>query len=160
MSTAFLSPRDSTFTPLPAEVGPLAVWNMAALQDDLLTATHDLDRLQGLLTHACETLIARFSGASDQLNDLLNAEQPAAARCGRIYGAIDQLGSAMTALQFQDMASQLIAHTHKRLSGCADHLALQAFGAEEGDEALSTAPPLRPNPVTQSEMDAGSVELF
>lgn len=139
---------------------PLAVWSLAALQDDLLTATHDLNRLQGLLTHACDTLIARFSGASDHLTDLLNAEQPAAARCGRLYGAMDQLGGAMTALQFQDMAQQLIAHTHKRLRGCADQLALQAFGAEEGDEALTTAAPLRPNPVTQSEMDAGSVELF
>ena len=155
-----MSSRDSSGKPLPGEVGPLAVWSMAALQDDLLIATNDLDRLQGLLTHACETLIARFSGASDHLNDLLKAEQNAAVRCGRVCGAIDQLGNAMTALQFQDMASQLIAHTHKRLRGCADQLALQAFGSEAGDEALITAPPLRPNPVTQSEMDAGSVELF
>jgi hypothetical protein len=142
------------------DVGQLPLWTVAALQDDLLTATHDLDRLQGLLTHACDTLIQRFSGASDNINDLLNAEQPEAARCDRLYGAIDQLGGAMTALQFQDMASQLIHHTHTRLRSCADQLAVRAFGAEDGDDALITATPQRPNPVTQSEMDAGSVELF
>ena len=143
-----------------ADVNQLPIWTVAALQDDLLTATHDLDRLQGLLTHACATLIERFSGASENMNLLLNAEQPEAARCDRLYGAIDQLGGAMTALQFQDMASQLIHHTHTRLRSCADQLAVRAFGAEEGDEALITAAPLRPNPVTQCEMDAGSVELF
>ena len=121
-----------TTAPAPAqiEVSQLPVWTVAALQDDLLTATHDLDRLQGLLTHACETLIERFSGASENINLLLNAEQPEAARCDRLYGAIDQLGGAMTALQFQDMASQLIHHTHTRLRGCADQLAMRAFGAE------------------------------
>ena len=142
------------------EVSQLPLWTAAALQDDLLTATHDLDRLQSFLTHACGTLIERFSGASSSINDLLNAEQPEAVRCDRLYGAIDHLGGAMTALQFQDMASQLIHHTHTRLRSCADRLAVRAFGAEDGDEALITAAPLRPNPVTHSEMEAGSVELF
>jgi hypothetical protein len=142
------------------DVSQLAVWTVAALQDDLLTATNDLDRLQGLLTHACETLIERFSGASENINLLINAEQPEAVRCDRLYGAMDQLGGAMTALQFQDMASQLIQHTHTRLRSCADQLAVRAFGIEDGDEAQITAAPPRPNPVTQCEMDAGSIELF
>ena len=38
-----------------------------------------------------------------------------------------------------------------------DHAIVEA---EDGDEALITAAPTRPNPVTQCEMDAGSVELF
>jgi hypothetical protein len=143
-----------------AEIGQLPVWTVAALQDDLLTASNDLDRLQGLLTHACDTLIERFSGASGHINDLLSAEQLEAAQSERLNGAIHQLGGAMTALQFQDMASQLIHHTHTRLRGCADQLAVRAFGADEGDEAMVMAAPMRPNPVTQSEMDAGSVELF
>jgi hypothetical protein len=62
------------------------------------------------------------------------------------------LGGAIPALQFQDMASQLIAHTHRRLRDCADRLA--------GEAAAVEAPPLRPNPVTQDEMDTGSIELF
>ena len=72
------------------------------------------------------------------------------------------LRSAVTELQFHDMASQLIWHTTKVLQGCAFRLASEAMGQEEGEEAVSFAEimPERPNPVTQSEMDAGSIDLF
>ena len=71
------------------------------------------------------------------------------------------LGGAVTALQFQDMASQLIAHTNRRLRSCVDTLAQDAFGDDDEDgSCVIEAAPLRPNPVTQSEMDAGSIELF
>jgi hypothetical protein len=72
------------------------------------------------------------------------------------------LRSAVTELQFQDMASQLIWHTTKMLQGCAFRLASEAMGQEEGEEAAPFVElePDRPNPVTQSEMDAGSVDLF
>ena len=69
-------------------------------------------------------------------------------------------GVAVTALQFQDMASQLIIHTSKRLRSCADRLARETMGEDEEGEAVAEEAPLRPNPVTQDEMDAGSVELF
>jgi hypothetical protein len=62
--------------------------------------------------------------------------------------------------QFQDMASQLVAHTHSRLRSCADRLARDTMGDDEDGEAVVESGPLRPNPVTQDEMDAGSVELF
>jgi hypothetical protein len=58
------------------------------------------------------------------------------------------------------MSSQLIAHTHKRLRSCADRLAWEAMGDDEDGWAVVEPAPLRPNPVTQDEMDAGSVELF
>ena len=60
------------------------------------------------------------------------------------------------------MASQLIWHTTKVLQGCAFRLASEAMGQEEGEEAASFTEimPERPNPVTQSEMDAGSIDLF
>lgn len=70
-----------------------------------------------------------------------------------------QLCGAITALQFQDLAAQLVAHTQHRLRGCADSLARDAMGDEDG-AAVVEPPPLRPNPVTQDEMDAGSIELF
>ena len=70
------------------------------------------------------------------------------------------IDTAVTALQFQDIASQLIAHTRKRLRHCADHLAAGAFDDEGDGAAPIDEAPLRPNPVTQDEMDAGSVELF
>ena len=73
---------------------------------------------------------------------------------------MSELGGAVVALQFQDMASQLIQHSHRRLRSCVDQLARQTFDDDEDGPAVFEEAPLRPNPVTQDEMDAGSVELF
>ena len=71
------------------------------------------------------------------------------------------LRAAVTELQFQDMASQLIVHTSKILQGCAYRLASESMGGEDGDAVpFVEEVPERPNPVTQDEMDAGSIELF
>ena len=68
---------------------------------------------------------------------------------------------AVTELQFHDMASQLLVHTGKVLRGCAYKLAEEAMELEEDElGVVETCLPERPNPVTQSEMDAGSIELF
>ena len=125
----------------------------AALQRDLLCASRDLDRLQGLLADACETLIQRFRGAADNIDWLLKATDPPPSQPERLHDAMAQLGGALTALQFQDMASQLIHHAHARLHRCALQLGSQAAHPQ-------TTAAARPNPVAQSEMDAGSVELF
>jgi hypothetical protein len=133
-------------------VGAMPLPLAAEMQDHLLTASNDLDRLQTLLADACEALSASFFGANASVESL---------RVGvdDVQELTQHLGRAVTALQFQDMASQLIAHTHKRLRNCADRLAADTFDAEDGD-AVVEALPLRPNPVTQDEMDAGSIELF
>ena len=128
----------------------------ADLQDHLMTATNDLDRLQTLLSDACDTLQTGFFGAAAQLDDL-RAAVPDIATVNR---AAAHLGSAVTALQFQDMASQLINHTRGRLRNCADRLARDAFAGDEEGEAAVEEAPLRPNPVTQSEMNTGFIELF
>lgn len=127
----------------------------ADLQDHLLTASNDLDRLQTLLAEACDALASSFFSANAEIDGLRQA-----ARDEAMQLVAQHLGKAITALQFQDMASQLIAHTHRRLRNCADRLAADTFA--EGDEgaAVIAQAPLRPNPVTQDEMDAGSVELF
>lgn len=130
----------------------LPVLLAADLQDHLLIAGNDLDRLQRLLHDTCDTLLARFAGA---LAGLAGAPDSAV-----LEGVRRQLGEAVTALQFQDLASQLIAHTHQRLRNCADQLAADAFASDGDGEAVVAPLPLRPNPVTQDEMDAGSVELF
>jgi len=70
------------------------------------------------------------------------------------------MSGAITAMQFQDMASQLVTHTSQRLRNCADRLAQDTMGDDEDGAAVIQPEPLRPNPVTQDEMDAGSVELF
>jgi hypothetical protein len=143
----------------PAPAMPLLI--AAHLQDHLMSASNDLERLQRLLADACEILMTRFHGAAATVRDLL------AARAGQpdaepevLRRVMDDLGVAVTALQFQDMASQLIHHTHLRLRSVADKLAREAFGDDPEGAAIVTEAPLRPNPVTQDEMDAGSVELF
>lgn len=141
------------------EAGRLPLLLAADLQDQLMAATNDLERLQRLLADTCDALMSRFHGIVDQVA-LLEGEAPVETRAavlGRLHG---QLAGAVTALQFQDVSSQLIAHTHQRLRNCADQLARDAFGHDEDGEAVVAPPPLRPNPVTQDEMDAGSIELF
>jgi hypothetical protein len=131
----------------------------ADLQDNLMTASHDLERLQTLLSDACDGLMHGFHGANAVLRDAVGSA--AGAPLPDAYaGVLKHLGVAITALQFQDMASQLIAHTQQRLRNCADRLARETMGDDEDGIALVEDAPQRPNPVTQDEMDAGSVELF
>jgi len=131
----------------------------ADLQDNLMTATNDLDRLQGLLTHACDELMQGFHGAAGEIQELVDAAHDTPSQ-ELFDSVIRHLGGAITALQFQDMASQLIAHTNQRLRNCADRIARETMGDDDEGEAVIEAAPLRPNPVTQDEMDAGSIELF
>jgi hypothetical protein len=131
------------------------------LQDHLLTATNDLERLQRLLDDAGDTLIGHFHGAAQHLETALRlmSEQPDIDQ-GHLHQAMESVGEAITAMQFQDMASQLLHHTRKRLRGCADRLAQSVLADDEDGQAVIEDLPLKPNPVTQDEMDAGSVELF
>ena len=144
---------------LTTTVGPgvqVPVMVAAELQDSLLVVMHDLHRLEGLLSHATDNLLERFGEANGLLTDGVVGDS---AELAAVRAA---LRSAVTELQFQDMASQLIWHTTKVLQGCAFRLASEAMGQEEGEEAAPFAEmaPDRPNPVTQSEMDAGSIDLF
>lgn len=144
---------------LPAS-GVLPLETAVDLQDHLMTASLDLDRLQTLLSDACDTLMQRFYGASEQIRNL-QSHPHSPEESEEVFGGVMQdLGGAVTALQFQDMASQLINHTHKRLRSCVDRLAREAFANDEDGEAAPEEAPLRPNPVTQAEMDVGSIELF
>lgn len=128
---------------------------VAEVQDSLLVVVHDLNRLDGLLTHAMESLMQRFTSASEDLAD------PALETVKELDGVRTALRAAVTELQFQDMASQLIGHTSKILQGCAYRLASEAMGREDGEAVPFVEDvPERPNPVTQDEMQAGSVELF
>jgi hypothetical protein len=147
--------------PAPLDAGQNMSLPMAAdLQDHLMSATNDLDRLQSLLADACDTLMQRFYGASEQMRHLMDAHGSGAAPQEIYQNVLQDLGGAVTALQFQDMASQLIHHTNRRLRNCADTLAREAFGQDEDGAAVVEDAPMRPNPVTQGEMDAGSIDLF
>ncbi|HEX5310398.1 hypothetical protein [Aquabacterium sp.] len=130
----------------------------AELQDHLMTATNDLERLQRLLDHACEVLMGGFHGAAAQLGDAIDGGHELSPH---LQETLKTLYQAVTALQFQDMATQLIAHTNKRLRNCADQIARDALGDDDPDGAAVVEDgPMKPNPVTQDEVDAGSVELF
>lgn len=141
--------------------GRLPLMVAAELQDHLLTASNDLERLQRLLLDAGESLMGHFYGANQHLNHLLHqgALLPQV-DTHALHDAMGDLRGAITAMQFQDMASQLIDHTHRRLRACADQIAREAMGQDPEGEVVVTDVPLRPNPVTQDEMDAGSIELF
>ena len=158
----------------------LPVMAVAELQDSLLVVMHDLQRLEGLLNQAGDNLLDRFTAANQGLIALAGGEP------GALEQARNALQAAVTDLQFQDMASQLIVHTTKVVQGCAFRLAAEAMGHEEDEDAAPFGDPGhdrrffsrsaeneelpgdeygnqipdRPNPVTQSEMDAGSIELF
>jgi len=128
---------------------------VAEVQDSLLVVVHDLNRLDGLLAHTMENLMERFTAAS------ANLANPGLASAAELDAVRGNLSAAVTELQFQDMASQLIAHTSKILQGCAYRLASESMGSEDGEAVpFVEEVPERPNPVTQDEMDAGSIELF
>lgn len=143
-----------TKTGVPGVQVPVTV--AADLQDSLMVVMHDLHRLEGLLGHAADKLLENFSQANDALNDPVLGESEEIAR------ARAALRQSVTELQFQDMASQLIGHTTKILQACAFRLAAETMGDDDGEESAPFVgiEPERPNPVTQSEMDAGSIELF
>lgn len=134
----------------------LPVMVAAELQDSLLVVMHDLHRLEGLLNHATDNLLERFGLANANLTDAVVGKSV------ELDVVRQALRAAVTELQFQDMASQLIWHTTKVLQGCAFRLASEAMGSNDCEEAAPFVDmePDRPNPVTQSEMDAGSVDLF
>lgn len=134
---------------------PFGALEATELQDHLLTTFNDLERLQRLLDGMCDTLLAHFSHVNDRLDALRASADPV-----ELDGIRQELAGAITGLQFQDMGTQLIAHTLKRLRNCADRLASGALGDDEDGVGLVEEAPTRPNPVTQDEMDAGSIELF
>lgn len=152
-------PREevTTVAPLPDRSDePAVAMNVAAvadLQDSLLVAMNDLKRLEGLLDHATGNLLDRFNQAMQVAEGLPDSADTQSIRAA--------LHLAVTELQFHDMASQLLVHTGKVLKGCAYTLAEQAMEPEEDEiGVVVTHLPQNPNPVTQSEMDAGSIELF
>ena len=124
------------------------------VQDQLLCAGTELDRLQRLLADAVVTLMRCVREADATLRTAAGGGDESARR------AIDSLGRAAKALQFEDMASQLVAYTQQRLLHCADRLANGATAGDGDAAGVVHAAPDRLNPVVQDEMDTGLVELF
>ena len=126
----------------------------AELQDHLMTAANDLDRLQRLLDKAYEVL---NDGLQDAAAQLTLANDANIGHRVSLQETLQSLYKAVSALQFQDLATQLIRHTNRRLRNCADQIARDAMGDDpDGETFIEEAPGA--NPLSRD--DAGSVELF
>lgn len=148
--------------PAPAqEAGVMPLMLAADLQDHLMVAGNDLERLQRLLDDAGQSLMVHFYGASSHLRRVTEDENmhQQVVEAG-LKQAVEHMAGAITAMQFQDMATQLIAHTSRRLRNCVDRIARDSMGDDEDGVGVMDDTPLQPNPVTQDEVDAGSIELF
>lgn len=125
----------------------------ASLSEELLTATTDLKRLQGLLGDATATLLSAFVDATGGARAL-----PDNGEAARIRAALSR---AMVAMQFEDMATQLITHVNRRLRGVSEVLAHQPYPVVETEQiefpVLETGGPC---PVVQTGMGAGRIEFF
>lgn len=136
----------------------------SAVADELASARDDLARLSNLLNEAFAELLASFS-----------AIQAAADGSGADIGR--HTLRAVTALQCEDMASQLITYTQKRLESARSVLknlpempqtplrnAVWAAGLTACADlpvASDMPPTMAPSaPVRQDSMGAGDIDLF
>ncbi len=106
----------------------------------------DLERLKSLINDAGERLLISFNQVAAVLPALAVADPQRTQVIEAVYAAV-------TALQFQDMATQLTGHAQRRLSVLEECLRSMSAGAH----GLQMA---HPHPVRQVEMSAGSIDLF
>lgn len=119
----------------------------------LRAVSEDLKRLDTLLDDAIARLLESFSNIQ-QLAAQSNSPEISRA-------AID----AVTALQFQDMATQLISHCRKHLATPDDPTATIPFSATHFYHQMQSRGPSSPGgpgsgPVEQSDLASGSIDLF
>lgn len=135
---------------------------LAELQDELMIATTDLDRLQSLLADAVEQLMTRFVKVDALLAQAAQTDTTQPVRADRLSDARSELGGAVVAMQFQDMSAQLLSHALLRVRSVADCLGNHAMPVEPDGAAETVAVQFvaRACPVAQRQMDAGSVELY
>jgi hypothetical protein len=131
----------------------LTALEAVAMQDQILIVAHDLDRLKRVLKDAFAQLSGAVYAAGVALGGL-EADGAARSETPEVLA-----GHALIALQFDDIATQLIDHAALRLRHCSDRLARAAFPADPDDAPLEP-PPLGHGPIASTEMSAGAIELF
>jgi len=107
----------------------------------------DLERLKALVNDAAGRLL-------DSFNEIVQLEQQAQRDAQERERMATAIGTAVTALQFQDMATQLTGHAQRRL--VALESCLRTLSGDAGTATLIE----HPQPVRQAEMSAGSIDLF
>ena len=104
----------------------------------------DLERLKSLINDAGDRLLISFNQVAAVLLVVASAEP-------QRTQVVEAVHAAVTALQFQDMATQLTGHAQRRLSVLEERLRSLSPDA---------AQIVHPHPVRQVEMSAGSIDLF
>lgn len=114
------------------------------MSNDIASVRADLVQLEILLKEAIAKLSEGFLGAHHALKRQQSLDGPLNPECAALaQEACGFLDSALTALQFEDIASQLIDSAYARLSDGCDR---PASG--------------RNISVPQHHMDSGDIELF
>jgi hypothetical protein len=107
----------------------------------------DLERLKSLINDAGDRLLLSFNQVAAVLPALATTE-------AQRTQVIEAVHAAVTALQFQDMATQLTGHAQRRLSILEERLRALSHQVARGLQIVN------PHPVRQVEMTAGSIDLF
>jgi hypothetical protein len=123
-----------------AENGRTAAQECAAIEADL-------ERLKALVNDAAGRLLGSF-------NEIVELEPHTQRNLEERARVQEAIGAAVTALQFQDMATQLTGHAQRRLAALENCLR-ELYGDSVGGPLLQHTQPVR-----QAEMSAGSVDLF
>jgi hypothetical protein len=105
----------------------------------------DLERLKSLINDAGDRLLISFNQIAAVMPALASTDT-------QRQQVSDAVHAAVTALQFQDMATQLTAHAQRRLTALEEGLR-----SEQAPKGLQI---IHPHPVKQVEMTAGSIDLF
>jgi hypothetical protein len=106
----------------------------------------DLERLKSIIADAGDKLLVSFNRVGALAPEVLGND--------RSQEMIRAINVAVTALQFQDMATQLTGHAQRRLGAlqeCLKSLSSEAALGLSDDQA---------QPVHQAEMSPGAVDLF
>jgi hypothetical protein len=133
--------------------GELPTGAARLVHSQIVAAAADLERLLQLLDQAGGDLMARFA-AFDRLAAGIAERAAGTAIADEAVVLRGELLGATTALQFQDMSTQLVNHALGELRTLAHRL---------GDDARiggHDAPAVRRGPVSQAGIDAGSIDLF
>lgn len=128
---------------------------MPMATDALDAAAAELARLDHLLAEASRRLFSCFAGASR----LVNALQADGTDADQWLALRQQLSDAAVALQFEDMAHQMLAHVQTRLAlaAAAPERVFLDGAAASNDTPMAVC---RPCPVGPTSVQAGSIDFF
>ena len=120
----------------------------------VVAAASDLERLLRLLDQAGGDLMRRFADF-DRLVGEIAREAAGTPLAGRAVALHEALLGATTAMQFQDMSTQLVEHALSELRTIAHRM-----DDDAGPRDTPGRSGIRGGPVSQSGMGAGSIDLF